>query len=361
MMNLLRLFLSIFLGSFVSFAQDAEILDTATKLGSALSDRSISTIAVLLPANDQGYNKKLGEFLSSRLSILLAKRGFSLSSRHAIASIASELKLNDETENSQLFAKLRAQGVQAVVTSNFQVLDENILIDFQLISLDTGNLMGGNSVKLKRSPDIDARLGSPAPEATLNVQPQQEPPPTFSFASLSNSPTSPTNASTPERSVNADNGPAIPPGMTIHIRLIDTISSTSLALGSTFAASLAQPVILNQQQLAPKGADVVGVRIACPEGAKEDLCLTLTKLRVNTQLITLRTTAKRKRAVSSGAGRAKQAAGMGALGAIIGAAAGGARGAAIGGAAGVGLGTATGGGELLAQLPTETLIDFQTR
>jgi hypothetical protein len=52
--------------------------------------------------------------------------------------------------------------------------------------------------------------------------------------------------------------PEIPSGISIHVRMIDSLSSERDQTGDTFRGALDQPIEVNGRELYPKGADVVG-------------------------------------------------------------------------------------------------------
>lgn len=346
-------------GTFSLFAQTPELLDLAGKVNATLSQRSARSIAVLRPVSDQAYANTFGDHVAARVSILLANRGFQLASRQAIAAFVAELGLASEAEDTKLFAKLKEKGIQAVVASSFQVTESSVLLDAQVVSLDSGNLIGGHSIRIPKSPEIIQLLGQPMAAVVPQEPSPAALPPPFSFKSMVDAPAN-ADAVTPVESSRADIV-ALPPSTLVRIRLIDQVSTETHLVGASFLASLHEPIVLEGRVIAPKGVDVTGNRIACPGNAKEDLCITLTNIKLADRLLPITTVAKRKRASASSGGRASQAAGLGALGAIIGAAAGGAKGAAIGGAAGATVGAASGGAKSQASLPSETLLDFQTR
>ena len=156
----------------------------------------------------------------------------------------------------------------------------------------------------------------------------------------------------------------IPAGTEVRIQMIDSVNSDKNAVGKTFLASLQAPILVDDEVIVPKGADVY-VALADAKSAgkfkgSSELTLALDSLKFQGVSYPLRSTVFKE----SGASRGKQTAkrvGLGAaIGAGIGAIAGGGKGAAIGAGVGAGAGTAaqvfTKGKQV--QVPSETKLDF---
>jgi hypothetical protein len=156
----------------------------------------------------------------------------------------------------------------------------------------------------------------------------------------------------------------IPAGTEVRIQMIDSVNSDKNAVGKTFLASLQVPILVDDEVIVPKGADVY-VALADAKSAgkfkgSSELTLALDSLKFQGVSYPLRSTVFKE----SGASRGKQTAkrvGLGAaIGAGIGAIAGGGKGAAIGAGVGAGAGTAaqvfTKGKQV--QVPSETKLDF---
>src|ERR1044071_7333628 len=56
----------------------------------------------------------------------------------------------------------------------------------------------------------------------------------------------------------AQKAPEIPSGTTIKIRMIDRLTSAEARVGDTFRASLEDPIMVNDKELYPRGADITG-------------------------------------------------------------------------------------------------------
>jgi outer membrane biosynthesis protein TonB len=155
-------------------------------------------------------------------------------------------------------------------------------------------------------------------------------------------------------------------GMTLPVRLGESLSSEHNQAGDTFTATLDAPVTAGGFVIAEKGARVEGRVVEAQKsghGKKATLTLELTKLDTSDgQHVAIKTETLRKQGSSTATedqvGIVAAAAGVGA---IIGALAGGGKGAAIG----AGAGGAAGGGGVVAtrdkavSLPTETKVSFR--
>src|SRR5262249_30912807 len=56
----------------------------------------------------------------------------------------------------------------------------------------------------------------------------------------------------------AQKAPEIPSGTTIKIRMVDRLTSAEARTGDSFRASLEEPIMVNDKELYPRGADVTG-------------------------------------------------------------------------------------------------------
>jgi hypothetical protein len=186
-----------------------------------------------------------------------------------------------------------------------------------------------------------------------------------SQAQASDMPTRP--ASAPQvgaSTAHASSFVTIPAGTQVSIRTIDGIDSTHNHVGDPFEASLEESLTVDGKVVVAKGADVFG-RLAesKPHGTfsgRSELRLELTGIVVNGQTLPLVTGEYDLTGKSRGESTAKRTVGLGAVGAIIGAAAGGGRGAGIRAASGAVLGA---GSEIVTKgdqvkIPSETLLDF---
>ena len=147
--------------------------------------------------------------------------------------------------------------------------------------------------------------------------------------------------------------------------MIDSIDSSVNKAGEVFHASLDAPIVVGDDVVVPKGADIY-VRLAAASSAgkisgQSELHLELVKLELRGQSYPLVSTTVSQSGESRGKDTAKKVGGGAVLGAIIGAIAGGGKGAAIGAAAGGGAGGVYQGvthGQQV-KIPSETKLDFQ--
>jgi hypothetical protein len=165
-------------------------------------------------------------------------------------------------------------------------------------------------------------------------------------------------------SANISSYVTIPAGTTISVRTIDTIDSRTNHVGDRFEASLEQPLIVDGNVVAAKGADVYGRLEESKETGtftgRSDLKLALTGIVVDGKTVPIVTGDYELTGKSKGASTAKRTFGGAAIGGIIGAIAGGGQGAAIGAGTGAGVGA---GSEIITKgdqvkIPSETLLDF---
>lgn len=155
-------------------------------------------------------------------------------------------------------------------------------------------------------------------------------------------------------------------GTEVVVRLIDEIDSEKSKQGDTFRASLDEPLSVNGEVLAPKGADATVKLVTAQESGKltgrTELSVELASVVIDGKPVAFDTSSVSQSSGSQGAKTAKTAAGVGALGAIIGAIAGGGKGAAIGAGAGAAAGAGSQvvlGGQRV-RIPSETLLRFTT-
>jgi hypothetical protein len=154
-------------------------------------------------------------------------------------------------------------------------------------------------------------------------------------------------------------------GTPINVRTQTELSTKTVKTGDTFSATLAEPILVEGQVVAPRGARVEGrVVNSDPGGRVKGLAIIsvrLTQLHVGSREVAINTgTVAHKAHATKRKDAAKVGIGAG-IGAAIGAIAGGGQGAAIGaasgGAAGTGLVLATHGDP--AVVPAESVLKFK--
>lgn len=156
----------------------------------------------------------------------------------------------------------------------------------------------------------------------------------------------------------------IPAGTVLTVRLIDSIDSEQHRAGEEFAATVAAPVVIDDQIVIRKGADarvrLVQARTAGRMTGRSELQVELVGLEIASQIFAVESSVYEKMGASRGKRTAATVGGGAALGGLVGAIAGKGKGAAIGAAVGAGAGTAvqaaTKGQQV--QIPSETKLDF---
>ena len=156
----------------------------------------------------------------------------------------------------------------------------------------------------------------------------------------------------------------LPQGTNIVIRMIDGVDSETNKVGDTFAASLDEAVVIDNQTVIPRGTNATVKLVDAKESGKftgrAEVALSLQFIRVNERNVELNTQTVSRVSDPRGPRTAKVAGGTAAVGAIIGAIAGGGKGAAVGAAAG---GAAGAGAQAITKgqrvkIPSETRLTF---
>jgi len=147
--------------------------------------------------------------------------------------------------------------------------------------------------------------------------------------------------------------------------MIDAVDSATAHVGETFKASLDSPIVVDNETVFPKGAEVY-VKLTKVESAgrlsgKSELQLQLDRIFLGDKSYRLESNTFENTGASQGA-RTARSAGLGAaIGAAIGAISGGGKGAIIGGATGAGAGVgveAVRKGDQI-RVDSETRLDFR--
>jgi hypothetical protein len=205
------------------------------------------------------------------------------------------------------------------------------------------------------------RINPPTPSSQSSTYPPPAPyPPTNSGSSGSGGWSTRPSASGSSSSM----GLTIPSGTTITVRMIDPVDSSVNQTGETFRASLDEPIVVNGQTIASRGANVttklVDVQEAGRVTGRSELALVLYDVTINGRKYEVTTEEVSQQGSSRGTQSAQRIGGLAVLGAVIGAVAGGGKGAAQGAVAGAGAGTAiqvlTHGDKV--QIPAESRLEF---
>jgi hypothetical protein len=157
----------------------------------------------------------------------------------------------------------------------------------------------------------------------------------------------------------------VPAGTSIRIRMIDSVDSAVDRVGQRFHTSLEAPIVVGNEVIVPKGADVVVKLTEASQAGRiqgqSQLQLALDHLQFQGKSYPLSSTTYEQRGESRGKDTVKKVGVGTAIGAAIGAIAGGGKGAAIGAGAGAGAGTAMQvfikGKQV--KIPSETKLDFE--
>ena len=157
----------------------------------------------------------------------------------------------------------------------------------------------------------------------------------------------------------------IPAGTSVQVQMIDSVDSAVSKIGDTFLASLAAPIVVNDEVIIPKNADVQ-IKLASAKTSgkftgQSELTLELDSVKFRGKSYPLTSSTFQQVGESRGKDTAKKTAIGAAIGTAIGAIAGGGKGAAIGAGIGAGSGAATQvfmkGKQV--KVPSETKIDFR--
>ncbi len=157
----------------------------------------------------------------------------------------------------------------------------------------------------------------------------------------------------------------VPSGISVSIRMVDSLDSETARAGDTFRATLNAPIELDGRTVVPADADLVGRVVEVQSAGRFKgaalLTIELTRLRYNGQSYAITTETWTKELKGRGKGTAAKVGGGAALGAIIGGIAGGGKGAAIGTVVGGGAGATAQGVSKQNQirLEPETLLTFR--
>jgi BON domain len=188
-------------------------------------------------------------------------------------------------------------------------------------------------------------------------------------------PAPPSAASMPPEQPQAAEAPAPPPppqpkhveipaGTTVRVQMIDSVDSSVNRAGEVFHASLASPLVVDNQVVVPAGTDVY-VKLANAKSAghltgQSTLALELARMEFQGKSYQMASSEYTQTGSSRGKRTAETVGGGAVLGTLLGAVIGGGKGAAIGAATGAGAGGVAQGvtkGQQV-RIPSETKLDF---
>jgi hypothetical protein len=239
-------------------------------------------------------------------------------------------------------------------------------------SVINGTFLGGTARQVRiddgtnvRSLDVSdiQRIEFNGAAAMPAPPPPPAPPPAAAAGPRQLMPDAPSAPSAPSAPMSVG-GVMLPAGTNFVIRMIDSVDSERDRVGQSYRASLDQPVMIDGNEIVPRGADVtvklVDSKASGKLTGKAELALSLQSVSVAGRMLDVNTQSVKEESSSRTGRTAKVAGGTAAVGAIIGAIAGGGKGAAIG----AGAGAATGAGVELAtsgqrvRVPSETRLTF---
>ena len=154
----------------------------------------------------------------------------------------------------------------------------------------------------------------------------------------------------------------VPAGMTVSVRMLDSIDTGTNYAGETFRATLDNPLMVDGQTVIPKGAEAIGRLVSVERSGRVQgrpvLTLELTALNFDGKSVAIQTSTYQEMGPSQTKRTAILAGGGAVLGTIVSVVAGGGflLGSHVGAAAGTAVQAARGGKQL--RIPGESLITF---
>ena len=156
----------------------------------------------------------------------------------------------------------------------------------------------------------------------------------------------------------------IPAGTSVRVQMIDSVDSSVNRAGEMFHATLASPIVVDDQIVVPAGSDayvkLVNAKSAGHMTGQSTLALELVRMEFQGKSYALASSEYTQTGSSRGKRTAETVGGGAVIGTLLGAVIGGGKGAAIGAATGAGAGGAVQGvtkGQQV-RIPSETKLDF---
>ena len=328
------------------------------------------------------------KFLSRWLAysmLSLAVSGLLGCAKHAEAPTATDASITDAVKTSlSTDSQLSGQNVDVTVSNGEVTLSGEVSNDaahLQAYKLanETPGVKKVNDLLQVRPAAASAQAQEPPPVASSKSpasRPSAKPSSSHSGGTsrepTSVAPTEPTRSSPAAPSAPPPPPPPPPPrvvtipaGTSIQVQMIDSVDSATNKIGDTFLASLAAPIVVNNEVIIPKNADVQ-VKLASTKTSgkftgQSELTLALDSVKFRGNSYPLTSSTFQQMGESRGKDTAKKTAIGAAIGTAIGAIAGGGKGAAIG--AGIGAGSGAAAQVFMkgkqVKVPSETKIDFQ--
>jgi hypothetical protein len=314
--------------------------------------------------------------------LLLAISGLGGCAKPAETPTLTDASITDAVKTSlSTDAQLSGQRVDVTVSNGEVTLSGEVSTDaahLQAYKLanETPGVKKVNDLLQVRPAAASAQAQEPPPVASSksagsrpSAKPSSSQPGGTSSAPASAAAPQPTGSSPVASSVPPPPPPprvvTIPAGTSVQVQMIDSVDSATGKIGDTFLASLAAPIVVNNEVIIPKDADVY-VKLASAKTSgkftgQSELTLALDSMKFRGKSYPLSSSTFQQVGESRGKDTAKKTAIGAAIGTAIGAIAGGGKGAAIGAGIGAGSGAATQvfmkGKQV--KVPSETKIDFQ--
>jgi BON domain-containing protein/YmgG-like glycine-zipper protein len=295
------------------------------------------------------------------------------------ASITDAVKANLSTDSQLSGQRVDVTVSNGEVTLSGEVSSDAAHLQAYKLANETPGVKKVNDLLQVRPTAAMAQPQEPPPVASPkspagSSRPSAKP----SSSQAAGTPSAPASAPAAQPSGSAPVAPSAPPpppppprvvtipaGTSVQVQMIDSVDSATNKIGDTFLASLAAPIVVNNEVIIPKNADV-NIKLASAKTSgkftgQSELTLQLDSVKFHGKSYPLTSTTFQQVGESRGKDTAKKTAIGAAIGTAIGAIAGGGKGAAIGAGIGAGSGAATQvfmkGKQV--KVPSETKIDFQ--
>jgi BON domain len=302
-----------------------------------------------------------------------------------VRTVIDNLRIIDASPQSPIITAQKPSAAIAPVASRSGNRDDNTPIvikartDYTIQSPNArdpiAQTIHTNSAPVSSAPTNSASVNVTPPVMTSTAAGSQVP--VSTNANVANSNTDvprarvwPSSAATATPSGQATLPPApepvtVPNGTELVVRLNESLSSDLNDKGDTFIASLASPIMIDDQVVIPAEAElqgrVIDVQSAGRFSGRPKLAVEITRITYNGKNYELRSSQYSKQGASRDVRSVAAIGGGAGVGAIIGAIIGGGRGAAIGSVIGAGAGTGAQAASKAPELriPAETMLNFR--